>query len=243
MDPRPSPTDEIPSEWLDRLPSGAVARIREHLAAGGRRRESWLVRLGMSAADHSGVAGPANSHRSDGLAGREYSGREHSGLVQRTVTVAGAGDMAPMRSVSPEPNPNPTISPDTKTGNEADTTRFLSTGVPLLFDPTDHRGDSLEPDPEPSRILDEPPLPSPLRMAGELLKTGAAVVARAAQGENTTTSPEEQERRWSICLACDHFRASDKRCGKASGCGCWLSKKIVLAASRCPIEKWLPEGD
>lgn len=84
----------------------------------------------------------------------------------------------------------------------------------------------------------DPPLPSKAHMAGELIKTAANVVVEAVTTGKFRASPEEQERRWSICRECDHFRASDARCGKNDGCGCWLAQAIIVSAKQCPVGKW-----
>lgn len=84
----------------------------------------------------------------------------------------------------------------------------------------------------------EPHLPSQARMVGELIKTAANVVVEAVTTGKLRASPEEQERRWSICRECDHFRASDARCGKNDGCGCWLAQAIIVSAKQCPVGKW-----
>lgn len=98
------------------------------------------------------------------------------------------------------------------------------------------------PEPSSARTLaPEPPLPPASRQAANLAGAVARTVARVARGGRPSASPEEQGRRWDACRGCDHFRPSDRRCGKIDGCGCWLAKKIPLAAERCPIGKWEPE--
>ncbi len=96
----------------------------------------------------------------------------------------------------------------------------------------------LPPPPGPS----EPPLPTARRMAGQVVRTALAVVRHAARTGRVRAPRSERRRRWKICKACDHYRPSDKRCGKATGCGCWLKRKIPLAGVRCPLDppEWGP---
>jgi hypothetical protein len=97
----------------------------------------------------------------------------------------------------------------------------------------------------------EPPLPSLAHMAGSLARTAAAVVAGVVRGEAVTLPQDAQDVRWRVCEHgeglsddqtrdghCDHYRPSDRRCGGAGGCGCALGRKVVLAAARCPLDRW-----
>lgn len=92
---------------------------------------------------------------------------------------------------------------------------------------------------EPAPDAPEPPLPSPLRMAGQLARAAQAVVAHAATTGEVYRTPEAQAACWAACRACaGHFRPSDRRCGAADGCGCFLDAAIPLAAKHCPIGRW-----
>lgn len=51
-------------------------------------------------------------------------------------------------------------------------------------------------------------------------------------------SDEIQERRYSICMSCEHFRRTTKQCKK---CGCFMTIKTSLANAECPAGKWLAE--
>lgn len=96
------------------------------------------------------------------------------------------------------------------------------------------------PGPSPA-TAEEPPLPPMARMVGSAARAAIDTARRFVRGEPITASPEAQAARWEACRSCSHFRASDRRCGKLDGCGCYLDKKVVLAASACPIGKWGPE--
>jgi hypothetical protein len=61
-----------------------------------------------------------------------------------------------------------------------------------------------------------------------------ATVDHVADGMKNV-SPEEQERRMSICRDCPFFVEGSERCSK---CGCFLSKKTKWKSSSCPINKW-----
>lgn len=84
----------------------------------------------------------------------------------------------------------------------------------------------------------EPALPTVTRMVGSVIRTAAAVVRHAATTGEVTATETEQARRWSLCRECDHYRASDQRCGQLNGCGCYLSSKIPLTAASCPVGRW-----
>lgn len=103
---------------------------------------------------------------------------------------------------------------------------------------------SLVPQPAP-KSKPSPPLPSKLRMASQVAQVPFQVAKHAITHRGQVeASRAVQEQRWSICRACDHFRPEDKRCGMIDGCGCWLSKKIPLAAMSCPMTppKWGPDA-
>jgi len=62
----------------------------------------------------------------------------------------------------------------------------------------------------------------------------AVSAVRTAISNPVPISPEERERRLSICHACE-FLIDGKRCMK---CGCHVNWKSRLEAWHCPIEKW-----
>lgn len=53
-------------------------------------------------------------------------------------------------------------------------------------------------------------------------------------------SDEVQEIRMSICRQCDQFYAPLKTCNK---CGCYMLAKTYIPSSKCPLNKWGPEGE
>ena len=59
------------------------------------------------------------------------------------------------------------------------------------------------------------------------------VVRRVVERKQVLAGADEIERRRGICAACEFLIAD--RCAK---CGCFYSKKILLASERCPIGKW-----
>ncbi len=84
---------------------------------------------------------------------------------------------------------------------------------------------------------EEPSLP-PLgrQIAGLAGAVGRAAVARGT-GRPVVAPPEVIEARTAICRACDHYRASDGRCGgRKTGCGCFVAIKSTLASERCPLD-------
>ena len=53
-------------------------------------------------------------------------------------------------------------------------------------------------------------------------------------GFRTAETPEQQRRR-TICKACEYLDPESERCTK---CGCFVSLKAWLATESCPIGKW-----
>ena len=78
-------------------------------------------------------------------------------------------------------------------------------------------------------IHQQPEFPSILQ---QIVNVGAAVVDYAKSGFRNA-SPEEQNRRLSICKGCEFY--SEGLCAK---CGCNLAAKSVMEVSKCPINKW-----
>lgn len=103
------------------------------------------------------------------------------------------------------------------------------------------------PDPPPAS---EPGLPSFARQVGGFLRSAASVVAGAVSDVASGRMPApllddaDYEARLAICGACDHYRPSDRRCGLASGCGCYLADRVSVPGkaryrdAACPIGKW-----
>lgn len=89
------------------------------------------------------------------------------------------------------------------------------------------------PQPRP-RDPGDPPLPSIARQATGFARSAVAVVASGL----TRVSPEDQAARLAVCEACDHYRASDGRCGMETGCGCYVRLKSAFAAATCPVNRW-----
>lgn len=76
-------------------------------------------------------------------------------------------------------------------------------------------------------------------MAAGLVET----IGRHVADGGRLARPETVAARLAICEACEHFRSSDRRCGGAKGCGCYVDAKTTLRTARCPLEppKWGPE--
>ncbi len=76
-------------------------------------------------------------------------------------------------------------------------------------------------------------MPSFAQQAGNALAAAGRAVGAALAGEPVIASTELQERRWAICLACEHLENE-----KCKLCGCHMRLKSALAQERCPIAKW-----
>lgn len=61
------------------------------------------------------------------------------------------------------------------------------------------------------------------------------MMANVANGESLFVDEFEQQRRFDICQACEHFASAQKRCRK---CGCFMKNKVTFKASKCPVGKW-----
>ncbi len=110
--------------------------------------------------------------------------------------------------------------------------------IPIAAGKRGAPGVDFGPDVETDATRTEPELPSMARQVTGFIKTAAAVVA---DGFGRTT-PEQREKRLSICRSCDHFRESDMRCGQFNGCGCFLSRAVEWRAKECPIGRWAEHG-
>jgi hypothetical protein len=168
-----------------------------------------------------------------------------------TNTSAGRGT-APLTPWGPlGAFPSPTFSAWSRPNGDADPFNCFAPGeayTPIITTPCDGvegggGGDLvLGMEAAAPAAADEPPLPSPLRMAAQLARTAVGVAGHAARTGQVKATPEEQARRWEACRACPLFRASERRCGGMAGCGCHLARKIPLAGARCPLTppRWGP---
>jgi glycosyltransferase involved in cell wall biosynthesis len=81
----------------------------------------------------------------------------------------------------------------------------------------------------------EPPLPPIGRQVRSFAASAAAVVVSGGRRAAT----EVHAARLAACTApCDHYRPSDGRCGRMTGCGCFVREKARWAASGCPLGRW-----
>jgi uncharacterized paraquat-inducible protein A len=78
-------------------------------------------------------------------------------------------------------------------------------------------------------------MPSIPAMAGNLTKSVINNAKSVISGNSLKTSPEEANRRLSICKGCEFFNSQQERCGK---CGCYMAVKTYMKAERCPVGKW-----
>jgi hypothetical protein len=85
------------------------------------------------------------------------------------------------------------------------------------------------PSPSPVPANPSPSFPPITRQAANLAK---AFWDFAVSGFSMTT-PEERERRMSLCRGCENYHA-----GRCVLCGCYLSKKLAMRTEHCPILKW-----
>ncbi len=77
-------------------------------------------------------------------------------------------------------------------------------------------------------------MPSVFGMAKNLIQTAKDVAVHKKKKERTLVPPEVKDERMALCNACEYY-VKDK-CKK---CGCQLRAKTQLAASKCPLGKWL----
>lgn len=73
--------------------------------------------------------------------------------------------------------------------------------------------------------------PGAVRRAINFVKSATKHIANGAKA----ASPEEKERRLSICRLCEAFNAKRSTCTK---CGCFLSMKAGWQEQECPLAKW-----
>jgi hypothetical protein len=78
--------------------------------------------------------------------------------------------------------------------------------------------------------------PSLFQQARNLAKEMWITGKHAAQGLPIMVDAETAFNRFSICQGCE-FLKENFRCEK---CGCFMKAKTQLAASACPVGKWLP---
>lgn len=91
------------------------------------------------------------------------------------------------------------------------------------------------PDKEPAKPTVEAPLPPTGQILRNVTRSVMKNMTAFINGEGTSLTKEEAEKRLAVCKTCPFFRASDMRCGK---CGCFMSFKTYLKAEKCPIGKW-----
>jgi hypothetical protein len=78
-------------------------------------------------------------------------------------------------------------------------------------------------------------MPSVGQMARNLGRSVVSNAVSVAQGNNLRLTPEEANRRLSICKKCEFFEALSQRCSK---CGCFMAVKSYLKAEKCPVGRW-----
>lgn len=89
---------------------------------------------------------------------------------------------------------------------------------------------------EMMKTEDTSQFPSIFQQARNLAKEMWITGKHAAQGLPVIVEAETAFNRFSICQGCEFLR-ENFRCEK---CGCFMKAKTQLAASACPIGKWLP---
>lgn len=77
------------------------------------------------------------------------------------------------------------------------------------------------------------PMPSAPRLAGNVLRSTATVVAHAARTGVILADPEQSATRLALCQNCEQLQA-----GRCTLCGCYMAAKSRLAAMRCPLGVW-----
>lgn len=84
--------------------------------------------------------------------------------------------------------------------------------------------------------VNDPQLPSTMQMVWGLTTQVKNMMLLATTKGQFMATPEETQRRMSICNDCEFFLPEqNSRCSK---CGCFMNFKTRLAASPCPINKW-----
>ena len=89
---------------------------------------------------------------------------------------------------------------------------------------------------EMMKTEDTSKFPSIFQQARNLAKEMWITGKHAAQGLPIMVDAETAFNRFSICQGCEFLR-DNFRCEK---CGCFMKAKTQLAASACPVGKWLP---
>lgn len=74
----------------------------------------------------------------------------------------------------------------------------------------------------------------PARPIGDAIQTLGRVAADLMHGRALFVSEETERSRLDACAGCDRLEGA--RCG---ACGCFIVAKVKLAASKCPLGKWL----
>lgn len=93
--------------------------------------------------------------------------------------------------------------------------------------------------PDPNEIEDQDQnqeeFPSIVEQGKNLSKTAVDIIRETLQGQSLFADSFEQQRRFDICQACEHFFAPQARCKM---CGCFMKKKVEFSATKCPADKW-----
>lgn len=81
--------------------------------------------------------------------------------------------------------------------------------------------------------MEKKKLPDVLDMAKNLVATAKDVVSDAVDGKDVIASKEKINQRIATCEKCDW--SYNRKCLK---CGCFISIKVNLNSSKCPLDKW-----
>lgn len=82
---------------------------------------------------------------------------------------------------------------------------------------------------------DEDQFPSLVQQGKNLLGLAKDIGSDAISGASVFVNDFEEQRRYDICQGCDSFDRMRKRCRE---CGCFMKKKVVFSAAKCPLGKW-----
>lgn len=85
-------------------------------------------------------------------------------------------------------------------------------------------------------VVDNPEMPSLVKMAGNAAKSLAKNIFSIIQGNDLRVTDETFEFRMSICKGNTCGRYSDD--DQCSECGCFLNVKARLYAEECPLKFW-----
>jgi len=94
---------------------------------------------------------------------------------------------------------------------------------------------SIAPPTPPIQLLPGAQYPTFKQMARNMASTVSDALITAARTGNVLASEEVADARMETCQACEFFNQPTLRCTK---CGCYMSAKVKLIASKCPADKW-----